>query len=87
MTCTSDRSLDAALRCSLSPCRKFVDDDENIDRIDRPVRSRGHDFDDDDPYDPPDDDDEDYESFQWEEVPDDGDALPPDERWDDDDWD
>jgi hypothetical protein len=55
--------------------------------VDRSVRARWRDFEGDDPYDPPTDDDEDYEAYRWEEVPDDGEALPPDELWDEDDWD
>lgn len=54
---------------------------------DTPIdRGRWHDVDDDDPCDRPMDDEE-YEDFRWEEVPDDRQVFPPDELWDDDDWD
>src|SRR6266496_4279090 len=36
-------------------------DGEDVDWVDRPVRARWQDLDDDDPYEPPADDDEDYE--------------------------
>jgi len=68
------------------PGRNVLEDDEKIDGTSQDARSRWPDFEDDDnPFDPMDDDD-DYEDFQWEEVPDNGQVLPPDELSDDD-WD
>jgi hypothetical protein len=70
----------AALRGAAALCRWASDDSPRW-----PTRSRWHDFDDDEPCDPS--NDEDYEDFRWEEIPDNDRACPPDELWDDDDWD
>jgi len=79
------RTFDRNDRAALS--RSPLDDDPCNDRARRPLHARWHDFDDDDPYDPLMDDDEEYEDFRWEEIPDDCQAFPPDELWDEDDWD
>lgn len=87
MTCTPNRDPAASAVGRAGPlCQNPLGDRRRIDCACRPIRSRWHDFDD-DPDDPPMDDDEDYDDFRWEEVPDNGQAFPPDEPWDDDAWD
>jgi len=83
MSHTLDRTFSVGAG-AVSQCPSPSGDDQYIDSARGRVRSRWHDLDDDDPYDPPLDDDEDYEDFAWEEVPDDGQAFPPDELWDND---
>lgn len=85
MQCNVSRKRAAA--CGAPASRKHFDKYPRTGCARRPLCSRWRDINDDDRYDPLADDDEDYEGFRWEEIPDERQSPPPDEPWDEDDWD